>query len=185
MIISKVSMEMYPEVRLFYHSLIDALEGEYRPMWQKDIYPSPEDLKQAISEGTLYTGCENGQIAAAMVVNHKNNEAYKNAKWETGLSQDEYLVIHMLGVHSKFARRGFAKEMVRFAMDLARSEHTKAVRLDVLKGNLPANRLYEGLGFYYVDTVDMFYEDTGWMVFELYEYQFDRQDLNGSKGKEL
>ena len=36
----------------------------------------------------------------------------------------------------------------------------KAVRLDVLKGNVPAEMLYTGLGFAFVDSIQMFYEDT-------------------------
>ena len=169
--ITRTSEAMYPEVRGFYHDLIDALQGEYRPMWQKDIYPSPEDLQHVISEGMLYIGrVDDGRIAGAMVINHNNNAAYENGNWKTDLKQADYLVIHMLGVHSDFARQGFAKELVNYAVEKARADHLKALRLDVLKGNLPANRLYEGLGFYYVDTVDMFYEDTGWMAFDLYEY---------------
>ncbi len=46
----------------------------------------------------------------------------------------------------------------------------KAIRLDVLKGNLPAEKLYSGLGFRYLHTLNMFYEDTGWTDYELYEY---------------
>ena len=167
--IIKATAQMYPEVRHFYHSLIDALEGEYRPMWQKDIYPSPEDLQAAIAAQSLYAGYVGDRIASAMVLNQSNNEAYEKAGWKNDFTNEDYLVIHMLGVHSDFARQGLAKEMVRFALDHARKKQLKAVRLDVLKGNLPANRLYEGLGFSYVDTVNMFYEDTGWMAFDLYE----------------
>ncbi len=56
------------------------------------------------------------------------------------------------------------------AYDKGRSEGMKAIRLDVLKGNLPAEKLYSGLGFRYLHTLNMFYEDTGWTDYELYEY---------------
>ncbi len=46
----------------------------------------------------------------------------------------------------------------------------KAVRQDMLKGNVPAEKLYEGEGFTYVDTVKLFYEDTGRVDFKMYEY---------------
>ena len=176
MIITKALSEEYPEVRLFYHSVIDAFQdAPYRPMWEKDIYPSPEELQSAIAEGTLFIGridsnSPGGQrIAGAMVVNQKYNESYHNAVWPTDLKKDEFMVIHMLGVHTDFAGRGFAGKLVEYAIACARDAGMKAIRLDVLKGNLPANRLYEALGFQYVDTVSMFYEDTGWTDFELYE----------------
>ena len=43
----------------------------------------------------------------------------------------------------------------------------KALRLDVLTGNVPAEKLYEGAVFRYVDTVKLFYEDTGRVDFNV------------------
>ena len=40
----------------------------------------------------------------------------------------------------------------------------------MLAGNLPAEKLYSDLGFKYMDTLEMYYEDTGWTAYELYEY---------------
>lgn len=41
---------------------------------------------------------------------------------------------------------------------------------DVLGGNVPAERLYTGQGFARRGTVRMFYADTGWTDYGLYEY---------------
>ncbi len=60
--------------------------------------------------------------------------------------------------------------MVKKAMDIARDNQQKAIRLDVLGGNVPAERLYTQMGFQYMDTLQMYYEDTGWTDYELYEY---------------
>jgi hypothetical protein len=40
----------------------------------------------------------------------------------------------------------------------------------VLGGNVPAERLYTGQGFARRGTVRMFYADTGWTDYGLYEY---------------
>ena len=61
--------------------------------------------------------------------------------------------------------------MVQFAIDHARRHRQKAIRLDVLKGDLPVARLYAGMGFQYLHTLPMFYEDTGWTDYELFEYR--------------
>lgn len=161
----------YETVRKFYHSLIDDMKNStYDIGWEKDIYPSPEFLKESIMEGNLYIGLEGDTIIAAMVLNHECNEGYKQFNWQTKASADEITVIHALGVHPIYGGKGYAKEMVKEALQIAVNNDQKAVRLDVLGGNIPAERLYTGLGFKYMKTLKMYYEDTGWTDYELYEY---------------
>ena len=171
--IIKAQPEDFPRIRAFYHSIIDDMKGaQYHPGWQKDIYPDPDDLKNEIEEGCLYFGTVGGELAASMAVDHRfQDDAYAKADWQVDASPDEILVIHMLGVGKRHAGRGLAKEMVRFVIDMASGSGMKAVRLDVLKGNLPAEMLYLGMGFSYSNTVPMFYPDTGWMEFKLFEYE--------------
>ena len=170
--ISKAKNEEYDLIRAFYHTLIDDMQSsEYHPGWQKDIYPAPDELKKEIAEGNLYCGYVDGEIVACMEVNHDfQDDAYAKAEWKVDATAEEILVIHMLGVGIKHARKGYAKQMVRFVIELAEKTKMKAVRLDVMKGNLPAERLYPAMGFAYRNTVPMFYPDVGWMEFELYEY---------------
>ncbi len=158
-------------VRTFYHSLIDALAASpWGPGWKKDIYPAPEELERCILAGQLYIGTGENGIMAAMALNRECNEGYRSLAWPSGAGDDEAGVIHILGVHPAFGRRGYARQMVRCAMEIAREQGMKALRLDVLKGNLPAERLYPSLGFVKVKDIKLYYEDTGWMDFVLYEY---------------
>lgn len=60
--------------------------------------------------------------------------------------------------------------MVQYAIGTARSQGCRALRLDVLGGNVPVERLYTGQGFTCRGTVRMFYADTGWTDYGLYEY---------------
>lgn len=162
----------FDAVRSFYHSLIDAMEqARYKPAWEKDVYPSNEALREAIDRGELFVGMVEEEISCAMVVNHAFNESYADARWPTAARPDEITVIHILGVHPDFSGRGLAKALVAKAIGLAEEAKQKAIRLDVLAGNIPAERLYAGQGFSYVDTIRMYYEDTGWTDFKLYEYR--------------
>ena len=171
MIIRKAEEGRFEEIRGFYHSLIDAMAGATAYVgWKKDIYPSPEFLAESIKNGEMYYIAENGRIAAAMVLSHEYNEGYRRFHWQTEASDDEILVIHALGVHPDFGRMGYAKAMVREAIRLAEETGMKAIRLDVLEGNIPAEHLYTGFGFQYMATLKMYYEDTGWTNFMLYEY---------------
>lgn len=169
--ITLAAISQYEQVRLFYHSLIDAMEGSpYPPGWKKDIYPSPEFLMESISRKELYIGCENREIVCAMILNQENNESYEQFQWPTAAAKGEISVIHALGVHPVHTGKGFARQMVRTAIMLARKNNRKVLRLDVLKGNLPAENLYKGEGFRHLHTLPMYYEDTGWTDYELFEY---------------
>ena len=44
------------------------------------------------------------------------------------------------------------------------------MRLDILGTNAAAERLYTGMGFQFVQAKTMFYEDTGWTEYKLYEW---------------
>ena len=45
----------------------------------------------------------------------------------------------------------------------------KAVRLDILGTNTTAEKLYTGCDFRFVQAKTMFYEDTGWTEYKMYE----------------
>lgn len=169
--IRQAAPEEYGSVRDFYYTLIDAMPHmEYTPGWKRDIYPTQEFLIQSIQRGELYIGESDGQITACMVVNHEYNDGYKQARWSVDAKDSELLVIHALGVHPACSGRGLAKQMVQSVMEMARETKIKTIRLDVLDGNLPAEKAYTKLGFVYLDTLRMFYEDTGWTDYRLFEY---------------
>lgn len=163
--------EDYIRVRDFYYSLIDAMgDSEYKPGWERDIYPTQEFLIRSISKSELYLAEIDEDIAACMVVNHECNEGYDAVKWSVDANASELLVIHALGVHPVYSGKGIAKQMVQKAIDIASGSKIKTIRLDVLGGNMPAERAYTKMGFVYCDTIKMFYEDTGWTDFKLFEY---------------
>lgn len=171
LIIKRADLQLYSRVREFYHSVIDGIQdAAYGAGWKKDIYPSPSYLSTAIKNGELYIATKNEEIIGSMVLNHEGNEGYRQFQWPTKAETEEIMVIHALGIHPLEERKGYAKKMVRFAIDLAKKEQQKVIRLDVLKGNLPAEKLYEGLGFKYLHTIPLFYDDTGWTEFKLYEF---------------
>ena len=160
----------FENVRSFYHYITDWLDTvPYGPGWKKDIYPSPEELVDAITKNELWLCEKDGEYIGAMVVNSATNEGYKKVKWNSNVKDEEITLIHALGVKPEFQGQGVASKMVQHAIAIAKSKKHKAVRLDVLEGNVPAERLYPKHGFVYVTTVEMFYEDTGNANYELYE----------------
>lgn len=168
--IRKATLDEFLSVREFYHKMTDWLEtAAYGPGWKKDIYPSPEDLIEALTLGELWVCDYDGGYIASMIVNSRSQEEYSRVKWEIDASQDEVILIHALGVMPQYHGKGIASEMVKHAITLAKAQNKKAMRLDVLAGNLPAEKLYPKFGFKLIDTLEMFYEDTGLTLYKLYE----------------
>ncbi len=166
------SSDQYQAVREFYHTVINGVGNSRDSVrWKKDIYPSPDFLKSSIRKNELFIALDGEAIIGAMILNHLYNEEYNKFQWPTKADDPEITVIHALAVHPFFTGKGYARQMVRFAIDYARNHQQKVIRLDVLKGNLRAEKLYSGMGFQCLHTLPMFYEDTGWMDFQLYEYR--------------
>lgn len=158
------------QVRDFYWQLIDDMHSSlFRPGWEKGIYPADDFLRKSLKNHELFVMIQNDHIVSSMVLNHECNEGYKQAKWNVEAQDDEITMIHALGVLPQYQEKGYAKTMVQEAIRVSKERKQKAIRLDVLSGNAPACRLYERIGFQYRSTVSMYYEDTDWTDFLLYE----------------
>ena len=161
----------YELVRDFYYKMIDMVEdAEYHPGWIKNVYPEDAYLEESVNNGTMYLGFADNELAAAMIVNHACNEGYAKIPWAVEAVPEEVTVFHILAILPTYSRKGYGEAMVRYVIDHGRASGQKAIRLDVLDYNLPAERLYQKLGFQLRGEQDMYYEDTGWTGFRLYEY---------------
>ena len=169
--IRKASADDYIAVRNLYYRITDGMLERMGPAhsWQYDIYPSQEFLRSSIAADTLYIGFADGVPASAMVLNRECNEGYGRVVWPSGIPMDDAMVIHALGVHADYSGRGIAGEMVRYAIAEAGKLGARVLRLDVLEGNAAAEKVYASAGFSYAGTSRMFYANTGWMPFHLFE----------------
>ena len=160
-----------PAVLGFYEEMIDAQAGaKHSPRWTKGVYPSEGDLREHIAGERMFLGFRAGELSAAMALTRSDLEGYDAVPWRVEAAPEEVFFLHLLAVHPRAARRGLGREMVSFAMDRARSRGARALRLDVIKDNLPALRLYASLGFSAVGENRLYYEDIGWTEFILMEY---------------
>lgn len=148
---------------------------EFCPLWIPEVYPTRAYLKTAIENKELYLGTIDDKLIISMILNHRPSEGYETVTWPTPAKEKEILVIHLLALHPDEQKKGYAKAMVRYAMEHGKENGDKVIRLDVLKENVPSAKLYEGMGFRYVITIPIFYEDTGMTDFMLYEYPLTDQ----------
>lgn len=160
-----------PAVAELYNGVIDTFQVQTgTTAWKKGLYPTEANFQIAIQAGSLYLGEVEGKLAAGMIVTQGTDKSYGDAPWRVEAEDRETAVIHTLGVSPSFAGRGLALQMIQGAAALAREKGWKALRLDVLEQNAPAQRLYERAGFVYIQTKQIWYESTGLANFLLYEY---------------
>lgn len=169
--IRQASVAEFAAVRAFYDHLIDALETRpHHPMWSKDGHPADAYLMAALERSELWIAELQGQLVGAMVVNHDANDGYRNVAWRVQADATEVSIVHALGVSPHCQGQGIGSAMMHHVMDCARAAGEKAIRLDLIDLNLPAERVYLSLGFYKCAEVRLFYKEVGWQLFHMYEY---------------
>ncbi|MCL1914462.1 MAG: GNAT family N-acetyltransferase [Eubacteriaceae bacterium] len=154
----------------FYCELIDSMRNaEFKPDWEMGVYPTEQLLQDSIEKQTLYFSFLDNCLVGAMILNNDSDFNRENVKWQIDAKTEEIMVIHLFAVSSSYQGKGIGRQMVANAIEICKNDAIKAIRLDVLKKNIPAAKLYLSTGFQYIDSIKMFYEDTGLADFELYE----------------
>ena len=74
-----------------------------------------------------------------------------------------------LAVNPELQGKGIGKIVVESILNIAKAEQKKAVRLDVPGACKDAERLYTSCGFKFVEAKEIFYEDTGWTEYKMFE----------------
>ena len=157
---------------VFYNTVIDHQElDEYGPDWTKDVYPSKDDLESFIKNDHLYIYEEDNNIACACAIRLHEDEIYLKAEWSRKLKEDEIGVLHLFAVHPDYRRKGYSKAFLKYVIEDHKNK-IKAIHLDVVKGNLPAFRLYQEAGFTYIGEYEVYYADTGTITVDLMEYNY-------------
>nr|WP_315020011.1 GNAT family N-acetyltransferase [uncultured Aminipila sp.] len=158
------------ELERLYDKLNDYLESTINyPGWKKGVYPTRKDAINGINEECLYVAIYNGNIVGSIILRHKPEPAYLEAKWLRDLSYEHVYVIYTFVVHPSYLGQGVGQAMIEFATEHSIKSNVKSIRLDVYEKNLPAIRLYEKCGFKYVGTIDLGLESYGLKWFKIYE----------------
>ena len=163
-----------PAVTAFYHQIVTYLETHINyPCWSCD-HPSDESIVKAVEQGEQYICISDGEIVGAVVLSEDPDGDYDAVDWSQSLKQGEYLSLHVLAVSSQCYQSGVGSFMVDECISLTRQRGYKALRLDIVPTNTPAERLYRKMGFRYAGTADLKRETAPIPLFDLYEL-----DMNG------
>lgn len=173
MLFSSAKTEEFDEIRGFYWSLIDAM-GSRTIGWRKGVYPSDGYLRMSLERRELFTLKAGAELLACVILNSSRNEGYKGIHWsldcrDLDCRDEEVLFPHALAVAPGHQGRRLGSRLVREILRLARARGKRTVRLDILSGNAPAESLYRSAGFTFAGTETMYYEDTGWTEYKMFE----------------
>ena len=164
----KAEKEDFYKIRSLYWTLIDQEQDEPSfPHWKKGIHPSDGMIQDSINTGQLYVLSDGDEIAACVIANDEKVDGYADAPWQ--VDSDEVMVLHVLAVHPDHRGKGLARRLVKNVIEQGRKARKKVLRLDVIENNTTAEKLYQKLGFRYIQTKRLYYDVVGEMTFKLYE----------------
>lgn len=159
-----------------YNDVIDHQQYDlYGADWTKDVYPSRKDLEEHLKNDRFYVATEEGRYAAAGVISLNEDPMYRNGSWTHRYPEDQIAVLHLFTVHPDFRGRGLAKRFLRYIIDET-AKTSKVIHLDVVQGNDAAFRMYEKVGFRSAGKLQVYYEDTGDIVVDLMEYEYEKSE---------
>ena len=160
----------FNSIKEFYRNLIDEMSDVNDQIgWKKGIYPSDDFLMKSLEKREFFTLKEDGVLCACVILNSDYNVGYVDVPWSIKCEADEVLIPYALAVSPNCQGKGIGKRIVKEILNYAKSEGKKTVRLDILGTNITAEKLYTGCVFRFVQAKIMFYEDTGWTGYKMYE----------------
>ncbi len=168
--IRKAAAADLPRIGEIYEAIFDReARGPVYTNWLRGTYPTADSARQALEAGTLYVGEEGGLLWGAVNLNGTQLPEYREIPWAVPAEPGEVGVIHTLCIHPGQSGRGYAKRMVSFCEETARTQGRTVIRLDTWEGNLPANRLYPSLGYRFAGSAKFFFQEYIEEILNCYE----------------
>lgn len=108
-------------------------------------------------------------LIGAVALAKSQPEDYRKVRWTVDARDDEVAVAHLLAIRPQYQGQGYATAVLQELVKLAKKLGKKALRLDAIGTNKPAQRLYDKFGFTNCGTEQLYYESTGLTKFVFYE----------------
>ena len=144
-------------------------DDEYGADWHWGVYPNQELLADRIDNGMVVEGLVNGQVATVGILTTGDEPNYRQVSWAIAAPEQRITVLHLFAVSKNFRGQGLAKQMLQKLFEFAKNKGYAVMHLDVMKGNVPAERAYVKSGFRFAGEVVLHYEDIGDTSAHMYE----------------
>lgn len=117
----------------------------YGPKWIYGLYPCDEDFVDWIEKGELFFLEKDGQTAGGFLLQ----------------DEPDSLSLHLFGILSEYRHQGLAQAVMAYLDEEALRRGYRKLSLDVIDGNLPAEKLYEKAGYIHVGDHELFEGENG------------------------
>ena len=157
-------------VKRYYINVIENTpEIETYARWVYGKHPTDEGLRSYIENGEMYMLTDQDTVVGMVAIVMHQGLDYEAVPWAEKLGNDQVATLHLLAVRPEHRGRAIGNTILELASELAKQNGKRAMRLDVLESNLPAQRMYEKAGYVYRGKQRWYAENTGWTNFLLYE----------------
>ena len=137
--------------------------------WIYGQHPTDAMIQSYIDGQKMYLFMDGQNVAGMTAITMYQGEDYHAVIWSQNLKDDEVASLHIFTVTPEYQGKGVSKRMMAEIISLAMEKGKKAIRLDTLASNIPAQHMYEKLGFAYRGKLNLYAENTGWTDFLYYE----------------
>ena len=140
--------------------------------WIYGQHPKDEMIQDYMDNGEMYALMNGNEISGMVAVVMHQDDNYKTVPWQVDLRNDEVATIHILAICPEYQGRSLGIQLINQIEKLSKNNGKKAVRLDVLKSNIPAQKMYERAGYSLRGEQKLYAENTGITDFLFYEKIF-------------
>lgn len=103
--------------------------------WQNG-YPEKNDLRKDIEVGNSYVLVNGNDVLATTVISLKEESTYNSIFHGQWVTEEEYMVMHRVAVHSNYKGKGLFKELIKEAAKIALSNNIFSIKIDTHKDNV-------------------------------------------------
>ena len=143
--------------------------------WIYGHHPTDAMIQSYIDRQEMYLFMDGQNVAGMTAITMYQGEDYHEIPWSQNLKDDEVASLHILTITPEYQGKDMSKRMMAEIISLAMKKGKKAIRLDALASNIPAQNMYEKLGFVYRGKRNLYAENTGWTDFLYYELPISKE----------
>jgi len=144
----EASVRDIDQIRTLYWRLLDSSPKYGQVLqWKKNIYPNDDDWKAYIVKGEMYLILQDVDVIGAVAVMNAQSKEYGKIHWKVRADDQDAAVVHLLMILPEYQGDGAATAALDEIIKLAAGKKKRAVRLDAIGTNVPAQKLYEKYGF--------------------------------------